>query len=427
MNSGIPRHSLLPILAGAIALALGVLIAIPQWQMGIVVLALAAPVALALGSRYPEAIFALFLTVGFFKASLPSAIDATLVLAFAVGVVVVFHFGRFGLPEKATVGWLFLGLVAVIGVGLVGSEAPAYGSDKALRFAILGGVAVWGALFIHQTDQRVDRLLLSLFAVGLTMSVIALASGGGLHGEERLTALGSNTIALGRASAIAIAVSASWLMWKREHRVAVVLCSAVATAALMGSGSRGPALSLAVSLVGLMLVRLAASRGRSFRALAVAALLAGIGATAIVGAPAVSVERYGLLLEGGGASAQARGVLAQEAIRLFYREPVWGIGTGSFAAYQTQLVYPHNLVLEIAAENGVFAVIILLTFLGLAISAAIRAVWLKPGYLSDAVFLIVIASAANSLLSGDVNANRILYAFCAIAFVRLQRLSRGVT
>ncbi|GGF22672.1 hypothetical protein GCM10010954_21860 [Halobacillus andaensis] len=65
----------------------------------------------------------------------------------------------------------------------------------------------------------------------------------------------------------------------------------------------------------------------------------------------------------GGNSIGARRDMYSEAINIFYENPFLGEGTNSFPFYSKWDIYPHNLILEIAAEFGILGLIILSVFI----------------------------------------------------------------
>jgi O-antigen ligase len=71
-----------------------------------------------------------------------------------------------------------------------------------------------------------------------------------------------------------------------------------------------------------------------------------------------NISGYSLTQIAEGSSTVQRLELYSSAILLFLQNPLLGVGTGGFPGG-----YPHNIFLEIAAENGVFGLLLFICFL----------------------------------------------------------------
>ena len=77
--------------------------------------------------------------------------------------------------------------------------------------------------------------------------------------------------------------------------------------------------------------------------------------------------------------------------------------------------YPHDFVFKVAAENGVVAVVLALGFLGLALVAGVGDAAKDSGFAAGVVAMLLVAATVNSLVSSDINGNRVLFALVAVA------------
>jgi O-antigen ligase len=102
--------------------------------------------------------------------------------------------------------------------------------------------------------------------------------------------------------------------------------------------------------------------------------------------------------------------------RLFKSSPILGRGTGGFAGV-SNLRYPHNVFAELASENGIVPVVLLMALVIQAIRLATRAMGGLRDSVGDFVFGGLLLSLVNALFSGDLTTNQPLYAFAAIAAV----------
>ncbi|WP_281492839.1 O-antigen ligase family protein [Micromonospora sp. MH33] len=188
------------------------------------------------------------------------------------------------------------------------------------------------------------------------------------------------------------------------------------------TGSRGPVVSAVVAAGVLAVLR---SRGGRWMTVVpgVAAVTAAAAAVASSMVPQQSAARFEVLSGGPlDASSQARVTLSQLAFDTFTAHPI-GLGWGDFGsvvpgyllAYapgREDIVYPHNLPLEVAVEGGLVALAGLL----LLAVAVTRAVWVRRGDPTAAgMGALVVYATVNALSSADINGNVMVWVFSAVA------------
>lgn len=401
-----------------VAALLGAGLAILPQYSALIFLLVLFPLLIIVGLQYPESLLAFFLTAGFYKTSIPLPIDVTILAAIALILLAALRLGKTGGVSVPTPVWGFVACSLLVLVGALQPAATAYGVDKALRLATLGSVSVFAPMILIRSERSLIRLAAWLLGVGAVMSVLAVLAGGDPLAGGRYTALGSNTIALGRVSAIALAVLAVTAVWNSRFRIPALAAAFLPALSLLGSGSRGPAIAVVLGLVVLLGVKMITTTTGRVRSVAVGAIFVLLVVAAVALAPSVALERFDLLFEGGGGhSGASRLILLGDSARMFSRDPIAGAGTGAFAFHHGALTYPHNIVMELASENGIFALIGMLVFVVGAFAASIGRVWRHPGFASDLLLVMIISAAVNALVSGDLNANRILYSFATIALV----------
>src|SRR5207253_1155984 len=96
-----------------------------------------------------------------------------------------------------------------------------------------------------------------------------------------------------------------------------------------------------------------------------------------------------------------------EAWGQFRDHPLLGIGTGGFGTVDPQL-YPHNIVLEAAAELGFPGLVLVLGILAYGVRAVLRALRGSEGEEKRRAALIAalfLAALLNALVSGDLPNN----------------------
>jgi O-antigen ligase len=93
----------------------------------------------------------------------------------------------------------------------------------------------------------------------------------------------------------------------------------------------------------------------------------------------------------------------------------WGLGGWSYYALDRDVpAYPHNLVLEIAAEEGVLGLAALGSLL-LTVFLALRRIWRSSPDLSFIAPVFAFSLLA-TMTSGDINVNRPLWLWCGMIF-----------
>jgi O-antigen ligase len=217
-------------------------------------------------------------------------------------------------------------------------------------------------------------------------------------------------IALGRLTAVGLLIALYGLLTARAAVRTLALCALpVLLTALLASGSRGPLVGLLLGLV--VLVGLLAQRGQAagrWPLLVGAVVLAVAFASQLV--PGDAIERAGSLFGGGleGQDTNGRVELWTQAWQTFLEHPWFGVGTGGFAAVAPADIYPHNLLLEVAAEWGLVGLLVLAGTLGIGAAQIARAVRRPPrGERGLAVLVAALftAALANAMFSADITAN----------------------
>jgi O-antigen ligase/polysaccharide polymerase Wzy-like membrane protein len=432
-----PRPGILPLLAlAALVGATGPLAlrsenattAVLAAAAGFVVLGLAAVHlrelrSLAVDLDVRGAVFALFLTAGYIKAderiaSLPVDLTATMaVLLVILTAIAVFRHG-FVLKHLAWVAGLF-GLFAF---AVVQTDLSGYGGEKISRLLTLTSLAAVAPFAILHDPTRLRRFLNALAVVGLILAAsgwLALLFG---DATARLTAFGSNTIALGRATGMTVVWVAALALAGRISLPVSAGLIAIAGVPLVASGSRGP---LFIALGALAAAGLLSSRvafPRLPRLLGVLLIVTASLALAFATAPQLATERIGLFL---GGELDRSGLLRVEIADLSWERiqtTPFGIGWGGFAStidYIEQ--YPHNILLEVALEAGWLAAAILIGAFCVAASRLSRATpELGIGPLAVCIF-----AAGNAFVSGDVNDNRLFFVMVAVGLAIGSQPVRG--
>jgi len=373
--------------------------------------------------KFPEIAVSLFYVVGFFKGD--PRLDATpvdltvtvaVIMLLAMGLRLFFTEATLHLPKDFI---FYVPLLVLMFISLTYTPDLAAGVDKTLRFIFLTLMGAISPFLLVDTPQKIRRFLAGLVVGGILMSINSFFM---LGGEDRLTAPSGETTALGFSAGLALVII--WALWFPRlslfSRILLYPFVAVLMVALVGSGGRFANVGTVVCL-GLTIL--------FYRKLVVdlAIMLgAGIAALPFVRIPAASLDYLASLAH----PHQAFGTrtdLMEFGLRTFLDHPLFGVGIQGYR-YVTPnpLTYnfPHNLLLELGAELGIFAVV---TFLALAV-CSYRAIFrvLREAYsenvtLYRTVFLMLILTCMDASVSGEMNNDRLLFFMLSMPFV-LERI-----
>lgn len=377
---------------------------------------------------YPEIGFALFLTAGSYKewlaAYLPVPFDVTVALAALLGVAVLLRAGRGGPAPIPAALLLGTGLLALtVGLSALGTDADA-GADKAARFVGLTVGSALAAAALLDSEQRVGRFLVACVLLGLAMTLTGRVT------SEGMVAMNANHIATGRLLGLGI-IGVAWLAarpgTKPLSRFALLLPGAALGYGFLYSGSRGAftALVAAFAITAVTALRLRRARRLVLTAATILALVTAAASVLVPESLAMMNRRLGQVDARSDSPAGARLSLARDAWDVFTARPLSGAGVGGFgpaarAAEAGRSIYPHNILLEIAAELGLPGIAAFLLLVWLAAGRIRRALTTAGDQRRTALVLVVLAiagySLANAMFSGDLNDNRMLFAALGLCF-----------
>lgn len=386
----------------------------------------------------PGVLFGVYIFSGIYKAALQpySPLDTTVVLALLCalqGVPLILH-GKPGTVSRT-------GMMLLLGVGFLylGGTLYAPSQDIALRHA----ATYWGlgllpilpaAIRVGSRPGYIRQFLWTLFALGVPMAIVGLLQ---LSSSQRLEVFGSSTIEVSRTALLVPLVGVGFVLRQRGMLVrafTLILIPATVVVAV-ASGSRGPLLAL-VTLWGLQAIRnFSRSRRIDWRvgaAIASVTLASFVALSALGEAlPNVATSRFSLfedflvrIVNGdsitsvGDTSSGRRVVLFEAAASMFQERPLLGFGTGGFEAASPRFTgppyyaWPHNAVLQFAAEFGL---------VGVALFSGV--VWLalrRPfprDQLGNAVRVALTFFLLNAMISDDIYAGRPMWGLLALVLL----------
>jgi O-antigen ligase len=385
--------------------------------------ALALPVVIALVAflvREPLALLALFLVIGLFKEqavvqSLP--VDATLALGVLLAVVCGV---RLASGRVRAVPFGFALTIAVVSVSLVASlawtSASSYGSEKVTDFLTVTMLAIGAPFFLFERWEDLRRFFTWTVIVAVPVAVLAV----GNPAAETGRLAGDNTIGTSRLLCTAALILALGALGRSRWRLPALAVAAGFIAVAAGVGSRGPILACALALA----VTLAAWLLRVPRKVAPVLAIAAVSVAVVpfVSLPANSSARLSEAARDPVAVFREndRYQLVQQAFDLIETNPLLGGGVGAFSTVNPTAVWPHNLFLELWAELGLAALLVVAAAIVTALVGLFRLAWRPPaqGREEALVYVLLAVFVFNVLavqVSGNINENRDLWGILAIA------------
>jgi len=317
----------------------------------------------------------------------------------------------------------YLGLSVVLAVGITYSRAPVYGTTKVILvcsyFWLLGTV-----IYNLVDDLAIGKAFLTGLFVGglLLIGVVTIEFGNPIQlfrNSNRFFRLrlgeDGNPIMLGRHLALTITIIITCVILRRRWRDVTwsVPLGLLAFGYLFATGSKGPLLGLLLSfaITPVLILRGFASK------LSLSICIMGIAFFIAVGAveflPKEFIEeRFTDKVQ----NLSLRMPAYQDVMRVLLEsdgtQMVVGHGTGDygyFALGHDGRAYPHNVLLEVAYENGLIGVAMLVFALGCPFRAVLRATRqpLESGHrvLLAGLTASYISSVINAQFTGDLGAN----------------------
>ena len=389
--------------------------------------------------------YAGFVMAGYFKGATAIdslSIDLTLLLAVLVVGLVGVRVVQSGFAIRTAV-LLCLGLFLLLALPMLWTptEGP-YAHTKVLRFFTLTLLAAIAPLILVRNLKEAKHFVNAFLSLGILHSVEGVLTGAehSEFGASRLEAFGANPIHLGRSSGMALLIVLILLSSRHLSRVVGLISVGMLIYALVASGSRGPFAAVGITMISTVL--LTRHRLREGARLVAIAVLLIVGASyALSAAPQEVRSRTVVLVSGRLDSSSAGRVLAwQQAWDLVKNHPS-GLGWGSFpnhtrmlsitgrydsaGRYETtsnQFVYPHNILLELAAELGwQSALLVAIAF----VLTLVRLRRVTNTLIGQILFACVLFFLLNAQVSGDLNDNRILFAFLGLGWSVIALMRRG--
>ena len=336
----------------------------------------------------------------------------------------------------------FAAFAAYLLLSISWSSAPKYGLSKSFAFAGFGGVLFVTASGYNKL-QRVRNAMWILFSLGVSTSVYtlltlsqALSNLPKILEFYRASFLGVNPISYAQWVGVIAVISLALASAVRSNllRVLVYAGSALMILAVLAANSRGPFLSLIISLIALGVIQFRHSR--SIRMFWWAGGIVILVVLLMSLMPSQLVSRYTDFSSGktGEAQVQSR-VTVYQRLRLWQTAidlpmesvstGLFGVGCGAFGHvyYKGDVAWwPHNIFLEVLSEGGVVGLFLLLVHWATVyadtadVKRKLSASKKKENYrrLYIAVGIAVLFFLVGAQVSGDLSHNRRLWYFLGL-------------
>jgi O-antigen ligase len=376
--------------------------------------------------RHAEIAVAIFYVIGFFKGdarleSSPVDLTVSVAVLMILAIVIRLAFTETELKLPRAFLW-YVPILFLMFMSLSYTPSLAAGLDKTLRFVFLTLLGAISPFILVNSRVKLERFLATLVIGAILMSINSFFM---LGGEDRLVAPSGETTALGFCAGLALIVI--WTLWFPKlslgRRILFYPLIGVLAVALVGSGGRLANVATAVCL-GLSILfcrRLAVDFGIM--------LGCGIAALPFVNIPAASIQYLASLTRPHDAFG-TRTDLMRFGLQTFLDHPLFGVGVQGYR-YVTPnpLTYnfPHNLLLELGAELGVFAVIAFLIFAFCSFDELFHLLRERnPRYLAleRTVLSLLVLGALDVSVSGEMNNDRLFFFLLSLPFVLSEFISR---
>jgi O-antigen/teichoic acid export membrane protein len=372
--------------------------------------------------REPLALLNLYLVVGLFKdqavvKSLP--VDATL----ALGLLVALACGlRLVSGRVRRVPYGFALAITVVSMSLVASlawtNAGGYGTAKVTTFLTVTMLAIGAPFFLVESWDDIRRFFRWTVVVAVPVAILAITN----PSTDTGRLAGDNTIGTSRMLCTGALILLIGALARPRWRIPSTALAAgfIATAAAVGS--RGPILSLVLALAVVLVAWLVRVPRKVAPVLAIAAV--SLAVVPFVSLPQTSSERLSSAARDPIAAFRTddRYVLAQQAWGIIEHHPILGGGVGAFSIENPTAKWPHNFFIEVWAELGLGALIVVAGAVLIALVGLFRLAWRLPeeGRDRELVYVLLAVFFFNLLavqVSGNINDNRDFWGMLAIAWL----------
>lgn len=384
-----------------------------------------------------EVWFVLFLFSGAFKESLNLQIDIAIVFFILTFFSVLFRFAKNPAVTRYSITplMLFIFLICVVIISYLYTVSTLYADEKIIKFLVLTVPSFLFPFILIRDKESLIKFLSAIGILSVTLSIISLPMVLQKGSELGFVGFnGGNYQGLARINGIGLIILVIFGLFRARSKVRqslFLMASIIVSFSLLGTGSRMPLLAFAIVLIYFFVSSIRIERGKIIyrKELKFSLIIAPVLILILIflgkdGYFNSILYRFQVLFSNnGGGSAEARVERFLTAFELWGDHPIFGGGIGSFGilyhGYEYS-DYPHNIFLEFLSEQGIFGFIIFCLLLLLVVYRGLI-LYRKKQKEMDIIQLALVCCFVyyffNSLVSGDINGNRVLFTLLAILSV----------
>lgn len=263
-------------------------------------------------------------------------------------------------------------------------------------------------LFSHGTSEKIEFTFCLVF-----LAALVYAFGGWIGGgtDDRIAAFGGGPNVFVRV--VSSGLFMSYYFWIRTGQIRWLVPVPLLVATMLGSGSRGGILAFLIAFV--ITVLMTGIWIRASKVIAACAIVVGL--SSVFWLLFVDQDYYSYLYERfivvtiGNLYLSTRDEFLWNAWETIKTNPFWGVGLDGYRQiFGGYFTYPHNLFLQVQAEGGIIATMLLLSAL---LTTAIRW-WLRKTLEAKVAFGLAIMYLLASQLSGGIYDARCVWFFLAL-------------
>jgi O-antigen ligase len=382
---------------------------------------------------YPEIGFAVALTsnvlVMIFFDSVKSPFPAPhLVVYLAMIIAALFIYSlKHGLDSEMVLGApiklsFYLWLLMILGVFV--SSNPAYGRHKVVFYFFYNLLLIALPLIFYKDFERLGNIFKIAFLAGLVLALFSSLKALTVPDYIRFSPSESvNPIWLGRSLGVSVLCGVYWFVTSKQSFTKIFLLVTIPffLFPMFRTWSRAPLVGMLLCVFLFYLLQPDQPLSRKIK-ISLPFLISSIIILLNTATHLVSRLRTPMIQE---MSTAFRLLAWLKGWEYFMASPVTGVGTGGY--YMKMLygdfTYPHNLFLEVACENGIIGLTIMIAFVIIVFKMArknVRRYRTLSGdllQLSIAVTVIFIYSLWNAMFSGAIYSNEIVWLSAGFIYV----------
>jgi O-antigen ligase len=368
----------------------------------------------------PEVVFVAFLVAGGVKAApwlegIP--VDLTLLGWLGTVLAIGLRALRRGIPSPPPGMAIAVPLAGIVMLSTLWSLDGEAGLSKALRFVLLTMTAFAAPVVLIRSRPELHRMTLAFCGFGL---LVALTTVQTTNLGEPLAAAGGNEIEAALYPAVGAIGVITYMAfvnhgWRKLLALSPLL---VLVPGVIAPGSRGVLVSTVVALLYFLAVLLTRTK-RKFATLSVIAVIA-VAAVALwpvlAGGAAARYQKQLFSTESEDVLGKRSDIYGR-AIGAALDHPIGGLGVGGYtrATVVDDDLYPHNIIVEFAAEEGLIAAALFIALVAAAWSARRK---LPPSATPEVLYSgsILVLLLSEAMVSFDINSNRLLWFALGLSF-----------